>query len=316
MAKKQLSLPGEIVKKSNALARARWSVDSVWEPRLVALLASKVKQDDEDFQTYEIPITELIDHSKKLASGKTYQELTKVVDHLMGRILTIHDSNGKGWTKYTIFSRCRYRHEDGILELRFDPDLKPHYLQLQKNFVKYSLMEFLLLPSIYSQRLFEYLKSWCSENEHIESINNLHEMLNTPKFIKENFKNFRIRVLEKAYNDITKHTNLRFKWEPIKQGRAVVAVRFIFPKKCALPEEHKTQDNAKEEQAYQQLRQKVLDNMYPEHPITGDTRLIDTVMKCWKEHGGSCSEDHQAEEVCKLCRKVHRHTRLQQASLI
>ena len=64
MAERQLPLPGEIVKKSNALARARWSADSVWEPRLVALLASKVKQDDEDFQTYEIPIRELIGHSR------------------------------------------------------------------------------------------------------------------------------------------------------------------------------------------------------------------------------------------------------------
>ena len=42
MAERQLPLPGEIVKKSNALARARWSADSVWEPRLVALLASKL----------------------------------------------------------------------------------------------------------------------------------------------------------------------------------------------------------------------------------------------------------------------------------
>lgn len=311
MAKKQLSLPGELVKKSNALARARWSAESVWEPRLVALLASKVRAEDTDFQVYEIHVSELL---QKAHSGRDYQEIESVVDKVMSRVLTIRDD--KGWTKYNVFSRCRFRRDEGMLELGFHPDLKQHYLQLQKNFVKYNLIEFLLLPSIYSQRLFEYLKSWCSENEHIESINNLHEMLNTPKFIKENFKNFRTRVLEKAYNDITKHTDLRFKWEPIKQGRAVVAVRFIFPKKRALPKEQKTQDSAKEEQAYQQLRQKVLDNMQPAQPATGNTTLIDTVMKCWKEHGGNCSEDQQTEEVCKLCRKVHRHTSLQQASSI
>lgn len=311
MAKKQLSLPGELVKKSNALARARWSAESVWEPRLVALLASKVRAEDTDFQVYEIHVSELL---QKAHSGRDYQEIESVVDKVMSRVLTIRDD--KGWTKYNVFSRCRFRRDEGMLELGFHPDLKQHYLQLQKNFVKYNLMEFLLLPSIYSQRLFEYLKSWCSENEHVESINNLHEMLNTPKFIKENFKNFRTRVLEKAYNDITKHTDLRFKWEPIKQGRAVVAVRFIFPKKRALPKEQKTQDSAKEEQAYQQLRQKVLDNMQPAQPATGNTTLIDTVMKCWKEHGGNCSEDQQTEEVCKLCRKVHRHTSLQQASSI
>lgn len=311
MAEKQLPLPGELVKKSNALARARWSAESVWEPRLVALLASKVRAEDTDFQVYEIHVSELL---QKAHSGRDYQEIESVVDKVMSRVLTIRDD--KGWTKYNVFSRCRFRRDEGILELGFHPDLKQHYLQLQKNFVKYNLMEFLLLPSIYSQRLFEYLKSWYSEDEHIESISNLHEMLNTPNSFRANFKDFRKWALEKAYKDITKYTDLHFKWEPIKQGRAVVAVRFIFPKKRALPEEQKTQDGTKEEQAYQQLRQKVLDNMQQEHPTTGDTRLIDTVMKCWKEHGGNCSEDHQAEEVCKLCRKVHRHTRLQQASSI
>ena len=287
MAERQLPLPGEIVKKSNALARARWSADSVWEPRFVALLASKVKQDDEDFQTYEIPIRELIGHSKKGASGKTYQELTKVAEHLMGRILTIHDSNGRGWTKYTVFSKCRYRHEDGMLELRFDPDLKPHYLQLQKNFVKYNLMEFLLLPSIYSQRLFEYLKSWSSEHEHIESIHNLHELLNCSESSRKNFAEFKRYVLEKAHKDISAHTSLRYEWEPVKQGRAVVAVRFIFAKKRALPVEKKKQDDAKVKQSR----------------ATGEA--FTTAIACYQERGNDCQGGHQKAAVCSLCRHLY-----------
>ena len=260
---------------------------SVWEPRLIALLASKVKQDDEDFQTYEIPIRELIGHSKKGASGKTYQELTKVVEHLMGRILTIHDSSGRGWTKYTVFSKCRYRHEDGMLELRFDPDLKPHYLQLQKNFVKYNLMEFLLLPSIYSQRLFEYLKSWSSEHEHIESIHNLHELLNSSESSRKNFAEFKRHVLEKAHKDITAHTSLRYEWEPVKQGRAVVAVRFIFAKKRALPIEKKKQDNAKVKQS------------------RANNEAFNTATSCYQERGNDCQGGHQKAAVCSLCRHLY-----------
>ena len=36
MATRQLMLPGDIVKKSNELARAAWAVESVLEPRIVA----------------------------------------------------------------------------------------------------------------------------------------------------------------------------------------------------------------------------------------------------------------------------------------
>ena len=155
MAMKQLMLPGEIVKKSNALARARWSAESVWEPRLVALLASKVRQDDTDFQVYEIPVGEIMRGS---TGGKDYREVESVVDRVMSRVLTIRDD--KGWTKYNVFSRCRYRAKDAVLELGFHPDLRPHYLNLQKHFAQYNLLEYLTLPSIYSQRMFEFLKSW------------------------------------------------------------------------------------------------------------------------------------------------------------
>jgi plasmid replication initiation protein len=218
---KQLLLPGEIVKKSNALARAHWSIESVWEPRLVALLASKVRTTDTDFQVYEIPVSEILRGS----SGQDYREIETVVDKVMSRVLTIKDENG--WTKYNVFSRCRYKKKEGILQLGFHPDLKPHYLNLQERFVKWNLMEYLMLPSVYSQRIFEILKSWDDKPEVVIPLVDLYEMLDAPKTLRR-FSEFRIRVLEKAHKDILKNTDLRFEWEPIKKGRAVVAIRFIF----------------------------------------------------------------------------------------
>lgn len=283
MATKQLPLPGTIVKKSNVLARARWSADSVWEPRLVALLASKVREDDTDFHIYEIPVTELMDKAEKNASGKTYHEVTDVIDKIMGRIITIQDDVGRGWTKYNVFSRCRYRPTDGILELRFDPGLKPHYLNLQKNFAKWSLLEFLMLPSIYSQRIFEFLKSWDDTPETIISLADLHEMLNTPASFRINFKDFRLRVLEKAHKDITQHTGLVFEWEAIKQGRAVVAVRFIFAKRRALPIAKQKADDAKEKQ------------------IQSNNTAFLAADACFKKHGQECTGGHNKKAVCSIC---------------
>lgn len=295
MTKRQLSPSRELVKKSNALARARWSAESVWEPRLVALLASKVRPEDTDFQVYEIHVSELL---QKAHSGRDYQEIETIVDKVMSRVLTIRDENG--WTKYNVFSRCRFRRNEGMLELGFHPDLKPHYLQLQKNFVKYNLMEFLLLPSIYSQRLFEFLKSWSSELEHIEQMGELFEMLDVPQSLRKDFRNFRLRVLEKAHADIHKHTALRYDWEPVKTGRKVTAIRFVFKK----GRPHKpTPALPKTEQ--------------PASTAPANTKLIDSVMRCWNENKGKCSGDLQAEEVCALCRQLHRHTsKHQQASLL
>lgn len=283
MATKQLLLPMQLVKKSNALCRARWSAYSVWEPRLMALLASKVRADDTDFHSYEIPVSELLQGAH---SGRDYKEIADIVDNIMGRVLTIKDEIGQGWTKYTVFSRCRYRPDDRILELRFDPDLKVHYLNLQKNFAKWNLIEFLLLPSIYSQRIFEILKSWDDKPEVSIEVSDLHEMLDTPESFRKNFKDFRRWVLEKSHKDITNKTSLRFEYEPIKTGRKVTTIRFIFSKKRVLPVMKKKSDEAIEKQSRQ------------------NNKFFNIAMDCIKERGSACTGGHQTENICDICRRV------------
>lgn len=222
MATKQLMLPGKTVKKSNALARARWSPDSVWEPRLVAMLAAQIKADDTDFQTYELRLVDLLG---KAPGGKDYQEFEKAIDKVMSRVITLR--NGDDWKKYTMFSSCEYMSKKGILKIGFHPDLKEHYLQL-KQYIKYNVLEFMLLPSIYSQQLFEFLKSWDDQKETIIELKELHEILDTPKSYKDSYKDFRRFVLDKAHKDILKFTGLYYTWEPIKEGKSVRWIKFTF----------------------------------------------------------------------------------------
>lgn len=283
MAPAQLLVPGEIVKKSNALARARWSAESVWEPRLVAMLASKVQPEDTDFQVYEIPIAELIGKAEKVPSGRTYQELAGIVDSAMSRVITIKDGDKGGWIKYNVFSRCRYNPEKGTLELRFDPDLKPHYLNLQRNFAQYSLLEYLMLPSIYSQRIFEILKSWCDKPEVVIPLPELFDMLDVPESLRLNFKDFRRRVLEKAHQDIHSKTGFVFAWEPIKKGRGVSAVRFTFGKRLVAAKE-----KAKREALGQQR---------------GSNAAFIEAFACAQAKAGSCEAQDKDRAVCGICRE-------------
>lgn len=78
--------------------------------------------------------------------------------------------------------------------------------------------------------MFEVLKSWDDKPEITISLSSMHETLNTPESFRANFAEFRRRVLEKAHKDITKETSFSYEWEPVKHGRAVTGVRFIFAK--------------------------------------------------------------------------------------
>ncbi len=274
----------DLVVHSNALSRARWSVESVWEPRLVALLASKIHSDVEDFKKYAIHISEVF-HGREYG-GVNYNEVEKTVDKVMSRVITIHDATG--WNKYTVFSGCRFDKESNILHIGFHPDLKPHYLNLQNQFVKYSLAEFLQLPSVYSQRLYQFLKSWDDKPETPDiPITDLHDLLNVSESAKKNYAEFKRYMLDKAYNDIHKITKLQFEFEPIKTGRKVTAIRFVFAKKRALPVAKKKAE-AKQEKTSKQNNRDFLD-----------------AVECWGgQHGQTCLGGHRSKKVCELCTKI------------
>jgi plasmid replication initiation protein len=219
----------EVVKKSNALIRAHWTIESVWEPRLIAILASKVHVNDEDFKLYEISASSIL--GKKRHGGHDYKELEAVIKGMIGRVIEINEGPDIV-NLYSIFSRCSINRKTGIISMRFDSDLKKHYLQLKERFTQYSLAEFMSLPSTYSQRLYEILKSWSDKPTVDIELNELSDMLDVPKSFRKDFGAFRRKVLEQAHRDIVEreYSSLWFDWEPIKQGRGgkVTAVRFVF----------------------------------------------------------------------------------------
>lgn len=222
MSAGKITLTGVLVKKSNVLARAIWAPESVIETRLIALVTARIRVDDQDFQDYDIPVTELIQQH----GGRDYQELMIGVDKLMSRIITIKEAGG--WVKYNIFSRCRYLLGLGVLQVSFNPDLRPHFLNLKERFVQYNLIEYMQLPSVYSQRIYEFLMSWKAAGQVEIPIDELHEMLCTAEVYRRDFFAFKSRILAKAHGDINKKTMFKYHWETVKKGRKVVAVRFIF----------------------------------------------------------------------------------------
>lgn len=278
-----LPFPPQYVVKSNALCRARWSAESILEPRLVALLASKIEPDDEDFKKYDIHVSELVG---KEYGGDNIRQVEEAVRKTMSRVVTIYDK--KGWSMYNVFSSCRFDSSTGMLTLGFHPDLIPHYIHLKQSFAKYNLLEFMMLPSVYSQRVFELLKSWKDQPQFVIPITELHEMLSTPKSYRKNFKEFRVYVLEKARKDIHKHTSLRYAWTPIKMGRRVGAIRFAFTARGFAESQL---EDAKKKAGKAAANAKKNNAAWRE------------AVACAKTKNGVCALQDRAKRVCSVCQE-------------
>lgn len=281
--KNQLALPGELVKKSNSLARAKLHIDNALAAKIIATFIACLKSDDAEFDDfYSLKAKDFISDS----SGKSYDHIRKTCENLLFSYAEIPNQKGEKerFSLIPFFREIKYY--DGIITIQFNNNMKELLLQLKSFFTEYNLIEFLSLPSIYSQKLFEVLKSWSTLSEKTIDLNELHEMLNVPNSFRIDFRNFRTRVLEKAHKDIIAHTSLQYEWEPIKRGRAVVAVRFVFALRRALPV-------AKAKEAEAQAKGSARNN-----------RAFKAAVACAERKGQCCTQQDNKPSVCAVCVKL------------
>lgn len=285
MAKEELSVPGTLVKKSNSIIRTRITVKSVEASRILAHLVACIRTDDEKLQqAYSVAAKDIIPY----IGGENYKRIKGTCKELAAAFAETEESDPDGphpiFTAQPFFTRIRYK--KGVITATFNPFMQPYLLELKGCFTVYNLTEYLSLPSLYSQRIFEITKSLANskDGEAIISMADLHRFLDSPKSFQANFKDFRRFVLEKAHRDITEKTSFRFEWEPVKVGRSVEKIRFIFSggKKTLAQKE---QEKAKEEKAKRLQAQR-----------------IRRALECAKLKQGDCRKMDNKPIVCKVCR--------------
>lgn len=282
---KKLTLPGSIVKKDNKLIRTKINILSIDGSRILANLIACIKHDDTTFKdTYKIAVKDFLTDS----GGKSYTRIKDICRQLGSATAELEDivDGKKKFKVRTFFSQIEY--ENGYIYAEFNPLMSDVLLNLKHCFTQYNLLDYLSLPSIYSQRVFEILKSWEKiEKGYIDiELSELHRSLNTPTTFQNDFAQFRRKVLEKAHKDITNKTTLKFNWKPIKNGRAVESVRFFFNgKKIAIAE--------KEKELKKLERQKKL-----------ETQRYIKAVNCAKEKKGNCEKQDNTGIVCRLCLKL------------
>lgn len=285
MGTQQLTLPGEIVKKDNRLVRSKITISNVEASRILANLVACIHADDKTLKrVYRVAVKDFLADT----SGRGYARVKGLCRELAQATVELEEPDPDGphpiFETGAIFSRIVYR--KGIVEAEFNGHMAPFLLDLQQCFTQYSLIEYLKLPSIYSQRIFEILKSWSRMPEVVISMAELHRMLDSPDSFRANFAEFRRRVLEKAHKDITAHTSFWYEWEPVKAGRSVEAIRFLFaPGQKAIAEEAQQKAKADKQRRLQAQR-------------------MGRALDCAKAKGGDCRTMDNKPIVCKACRQM------------
>jgi plasmid replication initiation protein len=221
----------KVVKHNDLIQNTRYTLTEQ-EQQIILYLISKIKPEDKEFKEYKFNIQNFclvcgIDET----SGKNYENLKQTILNIANKSFFIN-INGEDVLMNWI-EGAKMNPQSGIVKIRFDNNMKPYLLELKNRFTSYDLYYTLAMKSKYSLRLYEILKSYEYLRECTFTLEILKKRLDAEKYI--NYKDFRIRVLERAVQEINDYGDISVIYFPQKVGRKVEKITFhIKSKKDAL----------------------------------------------------------------------------------
>lgn len=128
-----------------------------------------------------------------------------------------------------------YHNGKARLKLEFSNNIIPLLTQLKNKFTSYHIEQISLMKSIYAIRIYEYCileinrlqTNLCEFTIEVLILKKRLELEN--KYSK--YHNFKIHVLNRAKQEINKHSDLTIDFEEIKKGRSVESIKFIIQRK-------------------------------------------------------------------------------------
>lgn len=201
------------------------------ENRLILYTISKIKPTDTDFMEYNFNLKDFYNICG-VKTNESYTKTKKILKNLANKSWWITTNNGTE-TLIRWFNVLEIKKNTGIVTIKFHEKMFPYLLLLQKKeefYTGYKLKYVLPMKSIYSQRLYEILKSYQKNNlAWWFKIDELKKILNCENYTR--YPDFRRRVIEIAINEINKYTDIKISYNTEKQGNKVTIITFYMIEK-------------------------------------------------------------------------------------
>jgi len=159
----------------------------------------------------------------------SYKFLKKSVDKLMKTDLTITRNESSELWRINVCSMAKYSKTEGRIIVKFTDDIMPYLSQVRKKFVLYNLKEVANFGSLYTTRLYELIQEFKDTGYMLKSVEKLRDIFAVGDSFKL-YSDFKRRTFDHACKEINNNHELNLGYEEIKEGRKVIAVKFVFKK--------------------------------------------------------------------------------------
>jgi plasmid replication initiation protein len=163
----------------------------------------------------------------KMAQSHSYVALKKAVNKLLKTDVTVPEEGTNSYWRINVCSQAKYVKDEGKIEIQFTDSIMPYLKQVKERFMVYNLADISNFKSIYATRLFELLQEFKETGWMLKSLDELrHSFAVGGQYPK--YANFKARTIVPACEEINKNYHMKVRFEEIKEGKSVTAIKFIF----------------------------------------------------------------------------------------
>jgi plasmid replication initiation protein len=159
--------------------------------------------------------------------SNSYKILRRAVNKLMKTDITVPRENSSSYLRINVCSQAEYVKDEGKINIKFTDDIMPYLKQVKERFMVYNLADISNFKSIYATRLFELLQEFKETGWMIKSLDELRHSFAVGDQYKR-YGHFKSRTIVPACEEINKHYHMKVRFEEIKEGKSVTAIKFIF----------------------------------------------------------------------------------------
>lgn len=163
-----------------------------------------------------------------LKLNHSYLKLRNTCKKLMKTSVIIEFKDSEKTREINVCSMAEYNPKEGSISIKFTDDIMPYLSQVKEKFLLYNLKEIAGFRSLYTTRLYELLQEFKETGWMLKSIDQLRNALGVNKDSLRIYNNFKRKAIVHACNEINDKYNFNLRFEEIKEGRKVIAIKFIF----------------------------------------------------------------------------------------
>lgn len=219
-----------LVEKRNILNEIRNNGMSLQEKRFFSIYLSKINARDISTRVVTFPINDF----QKIMGLQTlnYAQIRGNFKHLLQQVVSVPNENGRGFTSFQLFKRCKLLQEDKtgewIVEIDAHDDALPLMFEYKKNYFTYELWNALSLKSSNQIVMYEILKQYEKIGHRELTVADLRALLGIAPNEYPRWDNFKRKILDSCQQALKENTDICFTYEKGRSGRGGAWLSIVF----------------------------------------------------------------------------------------